>query len=128
MAAKAKGYHSGVAVPTTLHIGRPCMQCTPGRGRGPGWQACRRAASWVRRGVGGGRHAHPAWGGGGRQGGGRGGEGGGVREGRLGGGSRWGDLEGGVWGEGGAQAPLTSPCPPSNHTITINPTLTFAAS
>ena len=62
----------------------------------------------------------------------------GLREGRLGGGSkwgksgwwwgggsRWGDL--GCWG-GGAQAPLTSPCPPSNHTITINLTLTFAAS
>ena len=31
-------------------------------------------------------------------------------------------------GGGGAQAPLTSPCPPSNHTITINLTLTFAAS
>ena len=30
-------------------------------------------------------------------------------------------------GGGGAQAPLTSPCPPSNHTITINLTLTFAA-
>ena len=29
---------------------------------------------------------------------------------------------------GGAQAPLTSPCPPSNHSITINLTLTFAAS
>ena len=42
-----------------------------------------------------------------------------------GGGSRWGDL--GCWG-GGAQAPLTSPCPPSNDTITINLTLTFAAS
>ena len=28
----------------------------------------------------------------------------------------------------GAQAPLTSPCPQSNHTITINLTLTFAAS
>ena len=28
----------------------------------------------------------------------------------------------------GPQAPLTSPCPPSNHTITINLTLTFAAS
>ena len=27
-----------------------------------------------------------------------------------------------------AQAPLNSPCPPSNHTITINLTLTFAAS
>ena len=38
-------------------------------------------------------------------------------------GSRWGDL-----GWGGAQAPLTSPCHPSNHTITINLTLTFAAS
>ena len=42
-----------------------------------------------------------------------------------GGGSRWGEL--GWWG-GGAQAPLTSPCPPSDHTITINLTLTFAAS
>ena len=30
-------------------------------------------------------------------------------------------------GGGGAQAPLTSPCRPSNHTITINLTLTFAA-
>ena len=52
-----------MAVPTTLHIGRPCMQCTPGRIRGPGGQACRRAAGWVRRGVGGGKHAHPAGGG-----------------------------------------------------------------
>ena len=42
-----------------------------------------------------------------------------------GGGSRWDDL--GCWG-GGAQAPLTSPCPPSNHSITINLTLTFGAS
>ena len=50
--------------------------------------------------------------------------GGGLREGRLGGGSRWGDL--GCWG--GGQAPLTSSCPPSNHSITINLTLTFAAS
>ena len=31
-------------------------------------------------------------------------------------------------GGGGAQAPLTSPCPESNHTISINLTLTFAAS
>ena len=52
--------------------------------------------------------------------------GGGLREGRLGGGSKWGDF--GWWeGGGGAQASLTSPCPPSNHTITINLTLTFAA-
>ena len=29
---------------------------------------------------------------------------------------------------GQSQAPLTSPCPPSNHTITLNLTLTFAAS
>ena len=35
----------------------------------------------------------------------------------------------GVLGGGrGAQAPLTSPCPPSNHNITIDLTLTFAAS
>ena len=47
------------------------------------------------------------------------------RFGVVGGGSRWGDL--GCWGAGGgAQAPLTSPCPPSNHTININLTLTFA--
>ena len=52
--------------------------------------------------------------------------GGGSRCGNLGWWSRWGDL--GCWGGGGAQAPLTSPCPPSNHTITINLTLTFAAS
>ena len=56
-----------------------------------------------------------------------------------GGGSKWGNSEwwwggggpgGAIWGVGGggAQAPLTSPCPPSNHTITINLTLTFAAS
>ena len=52
--------------------------------------------------------------------------GGGLREGWLGGGrSKWGDL--GWGGGGGAQAPLTSPCPPSNHSITINLTLTFAA-
>ena len=30
-----------------------------------------------------------------------------------------------VVGGGGAQAPLTSPCPQSNHTITINLTLTL---
>ena len=57
-----------------------------------------------------------------------------------GGGSTWGNSGwwwgggpgGAIWGVGGgrrgAQAPLTSPCPPSNHTITINLTLTFAAS
>ena len=35
-----------------------------------------------------------------------------------------------IWGGGGggAQASLTPPCPPSNHTITINLTLTFLAS
>ena len=53
-----------------------------------------------------------------------------------GGGSRWGNL-GWWWGGGvgtrpwwlalGGEAPLTSPCPPCNHTITINLTLTFAA-
>ena len=57
--------------------------------------------------------------------------GGGVQVGQFGvvvlGGVQVGRL--GVLGGGrGAQAPLTSPCPPSNHTITINPTLTFAAS
>ena len=36
------------------------------------------------------------------------------RIGVMGGGSRWGDF--GVLGVGGGgQAPLTSPCPPSNH-------------
>ena len=48
---------------------------------------------------------------------GRVGWGGGVQVGRF-----------GVLGGGGGQAPLTSPCPPSNHSITINLTLTFAAS
>ena len=69
--------------------------------------------------------------------------GGGVKEG-LGGGCSgsvgWGfqvrrfgvvGLGGAIWGvgggQGGAQAPLTSPCPPSNHTITINLTPTMAA-
>ena len=59
---------------------------------------------------------------------------GGVREGRLGGvqvgrvGVGGGGIQVGrfgVWGVGGTQAPLTSPCPPSNHTITINLTVTF---
>ena len=69
------------------------------------------------------------WGGGSRRGGGEG-----LREGRLrgpGGAIRGGGGPGGaIWGVGGggAQAPLTSPCPPSNHSITINLTLTFAAS
>ena len=70
-------------------------------------------------------------GGAGGGGSGRVGLGGGVQVGQFGvvaGGGiqvgRFGVLRGG----GGAQAPLTSPCPPSNHTITINLTLTFAAS
>ena len=47
---------------------------------------------------------------------------GGSREGRLGGrGVHMGQL-----GVVEAHAPLTSPCPPSNHNITINLTLTFA--
>ena len=50
--------------------------------------------------------------------------GGGLREGWLGGGGPG----GAIWGVGGAQAPLTSSCPPSNHSITINLTPTFAAS
>ena len=70
--------------------------------------------------------AKAPWGGG-IGGGVQGGAGGG--EGQWGGGSRWANL-GWWWRRGGgeAQAPLTSPCPPSNHTITINLTLTFAAS
>ena len=62
--------------------------------------------------------------------------GGGSREGRLGGGGPSGAIwgRGGGWhealvvssGGGGGEAPLTSPCPPSNHTISINLTLTFA--
>ena len=66
--------------------------------------------------------------GGGGGGGGIGG--GGGWEGRLGGGvqvGQFGVVRGGRGG-GGAKAPLTSPCPQSNHTITINLTLTFAAS
>ena len=46
--------------------------------------------------------------------------------GAVGGGSRWGNL-GWWWGGGGGEAPLTSPCPPSNHTITINLSLPSAA-
>ena len=86
----------------------------------------------------------PLGGGGSLEGGsGRGNWGGGVWEGlwgsgpggSVGGVSRWGNL--GWVGGGGmpptpsvgqSQAPLTSPCPPSNHTITQNPTLNFAAS
>ena len=62
------------------------------------------------------------------------GEGGGGLGGAWGGGAPGGSVGGGgvqvgrIGGGGGAQAPLTSPCPPSNHTITINLTLTFAAS
>ena len=47
---------------------------------------------------------------------------------------RWGGPGGAIWGYmpptprvGPSQAPLTSPCPPSNHTITLNLTMTFAA-
>ena len=54
--------------------------------------------------------------------GGSGGGGGGVQVGQFG------VVKGGAGGGGGAQAPQTSPCPQSNHTITINLTLTFAAS
>ena len=62
--------------------------------------------------------------------------GGGLREGRLGGrvqvgqfGVVGGGPGGAIWGVGGGgQTPPTSPCPQSNHTITINLTLTFAAS
>ena len=54
---------------------------------------------------------------------------GGGAVGRVGwGGGPGGAIWGGEGGGGGAQAPLTSPCPQSNHTITINLTLTFAAS
>ena len=49
---------------------------------------------------------------------------GGSRRAGGGGGSRWGDLG---WG-GEAQARLTSTWSPSNHSITINLSLTFAAS
>ena len=56
---------------------------------------------------------------------------GGGRSGRVG----WRGVPGGaIWGGvgagrgRGAQVPLTSPCPPSNHTSTMNLTLTFAPS
>ena len=42
------------------------------------------------------------------------------------GGVIWGGGVGG--GGGGARVPITSPCPESNHTITISQTLTFATS
>ena len=57
-------------------------------------------------------------------GGGDGGRGGGGPGGAIWGGAGGGGGQGG----GGEEAPLTSPCPQSNHTITINLTLTFAAS
>ena len=57
-----------------ISAGHACS-AHPAASAGRGGQACRSAAGWVRRGVGGGRHAHPAGGGGGRQGGGRGGGG-----------------------------------------------------
>ena len=52
---------------------------------------------------------------------------------RGGGGGPGGSVGGGgpggaIWGGGGGEAPLTFTCPPSNHSITINLTLTFAAS
>ena len=61
--------------------------------------------------------------------------GGGSREGRFWGGVQVGILGwwGGGWHKalvvtgGGAHAPLTSPCPPSDHTITISLTVTLAA-
>ena len=74
---------------------------------------------------GGGGGYRRGWGGGS----GRVGWGGGVQVGQFGvvvggGGSRWGDL--GCWGGGGTGSPYL-PLPSSNHTITINLTLTFAA-
>ena len=47
-----------------------------------------------------------------------------------GGGPRGGGVRGAIRGVcvGGGEAPLTSPCRPSDHTITINLTRTFAAS
>ena len=67
-----------MAVPTTLHIGWPCMRCTPGRISGPGGGEGGRpvAVPRIERGGGGGRRSRAArWGGGG----GGGGLGGGVR-------------------------------------------------
>ena len=47
-------------------------------------------------------------------------------------GGAWGGVQVGRFGMGGggggAQTPLTSPCPPSNRTITLNLNLTFVAS
>ena len=59
-----------MVVPTTLHIGRPCMHCTPGRvrGRGAGLSPCRGLGEE----GGGGRETHTSyWGGGGAGRGGR---------------------------------------------------------
>ena len=62
--------------------------------------------------------------------------GGGQSGGSVGGGvqvGQFGVVGGGEWhkalvvSSGGGGAPRTSPCRPSNHTITINLTLTFAA-
>ena len=60
--------------------------------------------------------------------GGRGGGLAGVWEGRWGRGGRLGAGVRAPWPSvAESKASHTSPCPPSNHTITLNPTLTFAA-
>ena len=60
-----------MAIPTTLHIGRPCMQCTPGRVRGPGGAGLSPCRGLGEEGGGGWEsRASCSGGGGGRQGGG----------------------------------------------------------
>ena len=84
-------------------------------------------------GAGGGEGEGSGRGNGGGSGGDFAGGGGGVRERWLVGG---GEVKVGQFGGympprpsvGSSQAPLTSTCPPSNHTITLNLTLTFEAS
>ena len=111
---------SGRQLPPQLTDGRRPLWGGGGGGGGGHWRGGSGRGNWAggsRRGLGGlgWGSGRVGWGGGGAPGGSVGGGGPG----------------GAIWGVGGgrgAQAPLTSPCPPSNHTITINLTLTFAAS
>ena len=61
-----------MAVPTTLHIGRPCMQCTPGRVHGPGGGAGLLLCRGLGEEGGGGRETRASRRGRGRAGGGEG--------------------------------------------------------
>ena len=119
---------SGRQLPPQLTVGRRPL------GGGGGGQGGANGGGGSRRGKWGGGSRRGEWGGGlggGNGGGSRRGEWGGSRRGLgggsgrvgWGGGGRWGELGWGGWGTGSPPPP----CPPSNHIITINLTLTFGA-